>query len=91
MASAFEKRDFKRGDRLSRRLRLVEQQIEDLYGRLYKSYCQLYKKTPQQICCGVFGFGPSCSVYFSRSLRGIERASRSILPGLNPTLRRAGT
>ena len=31
MASAFEKRDFKRGDRLSRRLRLVEQQIEDLY------------------------------------------------------------
>ena len=31
MASVFEKRDFKRGDRLSRRLRLVEQQIEDLY------------------------------------------------------------
>ncbi len=31
MASAFEKRDFKRGDRLGRRLRLVEQQIEDLY------------------------------------------------------------
>ncbi len=34
MASAFEKRDFKRGDRLSRRLRLVEQQIENLYGAL---------------------------------------------------------
>ena len=34
MASAFEKRDFKRGDRLSRRLRLVEQQIETLYGAL---------------------------------------------------------
>ena len=34
MASAFEKRDFKRGDRLSRRLRLVEQQIENLYDAL---------------------------------------------------------
>lgn len=34
MASAFEKRDFKRGDRLSRRLRLVEQQIENLYEAL---------------------------------------------------------
>ena len=34
MASAFEKRDFKRGDRLSRRLRLVEQQIENLYETL---------------------------------------------------------
>ncbi|MCY3871815.1 MAG: ABC-F family ATP-binding cassette domain-containing protein [Gemmatimonadetes bacterium] len=33
MASAFEKRDFKRGDRLSRRLRLVEQQIENLYPK----------------------------------------------------------
>ena len=32
-----------------------------------------------------------CAFHFSRSLRGIERASRSILPGLNPTLRRAGT
>ncbi len=34
MASAFEKRDFKRGDRLSRRLRVVEQQIENLYEAL---------------------------------------------------------
>ena len=34
MAAAFEKRDFKRGDRLSRRLRVVEQQIENLYEAL---------------------------------------------------------
>ena len=34
LASAFEKRDFKRGDRISRQLRLVERQIEDLYEAL---------------------------------------------------------
>ena len=65
--------------------------------------CQ-HKKTPRRIRCGVFAFHlrSSASIpaytrrdmpadYFSRSLRGIDRASRSILPGLNPTLRRAGT
>ena len=31
MAVAFERRDFKRGDRISRQLRLVEQKIENLY------------------------------------------------------------
>ena len=34
MRKAFEKRDFKQGDRLSRQLRQVENQIEDLYTRL---------------------------------------------------------
>jgi len=34
MATAFEKRDFKQGDRISRQLRQIEGQIEDLYNRL---------------------------------------------------------
>lgn len=34
MGAAFEKRDFKQGDRISRQLRQIEGQIEDLYNKL---------------------------------------------------------
>ena len=34
LKQAFEKRDFKQGERISRQLKLVENRIEDLYGRL---------------------------------------------------------